>query len=416
MLSVVHARGVVGSLSQAGQVLEFAYAAPWLAQERAFPLSPRLALREEPWEGEEVLFFFSNLLPEGPVLDALLQLRRLPRGNVYRQLEAFGRECAGAFAIVPEDEAAERPPEGSYREYPRQQLIEDLERLRENIPLLSSHAELRLSLAGAQNKIPVRYAEGQMWLPADGAPSTHILKPALQPARLFPDSVVNEAFCLKLAAELGLSVPDVVVLPDPEPMLLIERYDRRISGGQIERLHQLDMCQLAGVLPSQKYESDGGPGFRTCFELVDAWSMAPAVDRLRLVDWTLINYLFGNADAHAKNLSMLYGPDGRLHLAPAYDLLATGYWDQLSDKMAMRIGRERRPNFVHARHWQQFCDEIGLNPAQLRRRALDLCARARAKRDEIVTLLGVPAPLARHLAETLKKGSERIEQRLGVVA
>lgn len=413
MLSVVHARGIVGSLRQAGQVLEFTYAAPWLAREGAFPLSPRLPLREEPWQGDEVLFFFSNLLPEGPVLDALLQLRRLPHGNVYRQLEAFGRECAGAFAIVPEEEAAERLPEGTYLEYSREQLTEDLQRLRENIPLLGSHAELRLSLAGAQNKIPVRYADGRLWLPADGAPSTHILKPALQPERPFPDSVANEAFCMRLAGELGLSVPEVVVLRDPEPLLLIERYDRQTSGGRIERMHQLDMCQLAGVLPSQKYESDGGPGFRGCFELVDAWSVAPAADRLQLVDWTILNYLLGNADAHAKNLSMLYSPDGRLRLAPAYDLLATGYWDQLSDKMAMQIGGERRPNFVHARHWQRFCDEIGLNVAQMRRRALDLGARARATSDEIVTLLDVPSPLARHLVNALDQGSRRIEQRLG---
>ncbi len=139
------------------------------------------------------------------------------------------------------------------------------------------------------------------------------------------------------------------------------------------------------------------------------------MDRLQgLLDAVVFNALIGNADAHAKNLSMLYSPDGRLRLAPANDLLATGYWDHLSDKMAMQIGGERRPNFVHARHWQRFCDEIGLNVAQMRRRDLYLGARARATSDEIVTLLDVPSPLARHLVNALDQGSRRIEQRLGV--
>lgn len=414
MLAVVHARGTVGTLRQADDALEFLYAPAWRARADALPLSPRLPLQPEAWRGDEVVFFFSNLLPEGPVLDTLLQLRRLPRGNVYRMLEAFGRECAGAFTIVPEEEAGQVPPTGRYREYPREELIEDLVRLRENIPLLGSHADLRLSLAGAQNKIPVRFAEGRLWLPEAGAASTHILKPSLQPASVYQDSVLNEAFCLRLAGELGLPVPAVTVLRDPEPLLLVERYDRVLVDGQVERLHQVDLCQLSGVLPANKYQSDGGPGFRQCFALIDAWSATPAVDRLRLVDVMLVNYLLGNADAHAKNLSMLYGPDARLRLAPFYDLLATGYWPRLGDRMAMSIGGEHRPDWVTARHWQRFCAEAGLNPTQLRRRALDLAARAVARYEQTARALDVPPPLLDHLGTTLRQRSDRLHKRLGV--
>jgi serine/threonine-protein kinase HipA len=413
MLAVVHARGKVGTLRFGAGGLEFAYAPEWLKRADAFPLSPRLPLREEAWVGEEVTFFFANLLPEGAILDTLAKLRRLPRGDVYRMIEAFGRECAGAFEIVPEDEATrgERAPQ--YRQYTRKELVADLARLRDNIPLLARHAELRLSLAGAQNKIPVRYADGELWLPEGDAPSTHILKPALQPSRLFPDSVANEAFCLRLADALDLPVARAIVLADPEPILLIERYDRIVSGERIERLHQLDMCQLAGVLPDHKYEVDGGPGFKSCFDQIDRYSAAPAQDRLRLVDRIIFNYLIGNADAHAKNLSILYGADARLRLAPAYDLLATGYWRELSDKMAMAIGGEHRPEWVQAHHWQRFCESVGLNETQLRRRALDLCARALAKKEAVAEELQVPAGLARHLATVMERNSKRIESRLG---
>ncbi len=412
-LAVLHARGRVGTLLATERELVFAYDTDWRLRDDAFALSPRLPLREEPHAGEEVLFYFANLLPEGPVLDALCALRRLPRGNTFRLLEAFGRECAGAFEIVPEDEAAHA---GStklrYQPYSSEQLADDLERLRQNVPLLQSHGELRLSLAGAQNKIPVRHAEGALWLPMQGAPSTHILKPSLQPAAEFPHSVLNEAFCLRLAGALGLAVPDTVVLRDPEPLLLIARYDRVAEGGRIERLHQLDFCQLSGVLPAQKYEVDGGPGFGDCFALVDRHSALPAADRLRLVDWLIVNYLIGNADAHAKNLAMLHGVDGRLRLAPAYDLMCLGYWPGLSNRMAMAIGGERRPEWVNARHWQQLCATVGLNLSQLRRRALQLGAKALATAPSLLAALDAPPAFAQHATTTLAQRAGWLDQRL----
>lgn len=416
MLAVVHARGRVGRLQPGAEGLAFAYDPQWLDMPATIPLSPRLPLREAPWEGAEVAVFFANLLPEGALLDTLLKLRRIPPANLYRQLEAFGRESAGAFAIVPaEDEvdtAAAAPP--AWEPYPRDVLVEDLARLRDQVPLLSRHAALRLSLAGAQNKIPVRWADGALWLPQGSAASTHILKPALQPQRLFPDAVRNEAFCLRLAASLGLPVPEATLLEDPEPMLLIERYDRVVRDDRIERLHQLDACQLTGTMPAQKYEVDGGPGFRACFDMVDNYSATPAVDRLRLVDWLLFNLLIGNADAHGKNISMLYGHDGRLRLAPAYDLLATGYWHELSDDMAMAIGGERRPDWLQARHWQRLCDDVHLNPAQLRQRALALRDKALQKAPKLMEALRIPQALATHLSTALGRNGSRLEQRLGV--
>lgn len=230
----------------------------------------------------------------------------------------------------------------------------------------------------------MRYAEGQLFLPAQGAPSTHILKPALRPGALFPDSVLNEVACLRLAQAAGLDAPEVLVLTDPEPVMLIARYDRIIEGQGIQRLHQLDLCQLSGVLPDQKYQADGGPGFADVFAQIDRHSAMPALDRLKAVDWLLYNYLIGNADAHGKNLSMLYGPDGRMRLAPIYDLLSLAHWPQVSQKMAMAIGGEHRPDWVMARHWQTLCEALGLNLTQLRKRAIDLAHRAHQRLPQVL--------------------------------
>lgn len=414
MLAVDHARGRVGRLEPTPAGLVFVYAPEWLAMEGAFPLSPRLPLQAGPCEGDEVVAFFSNLLPEGALLDTLLRMRRLPLGNVYRHLEAFGREAAGAFAIVSIEGATSADRAPTWVPYPSKALVEDLARMREQVPLLAQHQALRLSLAGAQNKIPVKYSDGALWLPQDGAASTHILKPALQPERLFPHAVYNEVFCLRLAGAVGLQVPEVTLLTDPEPMLLIERYDRERVDGQVHRLHQLDACQLNGVLPSHKYEVDGGPGWQACFAMLDTYSAMSAVDRLQLVDLLLFNMLIGNADAHGKNISMLYGADGRLRLAPAYDLLATGYWDELSEDMAMAIGDERRPAWVQARHWQRFCESVRLNPTQLRRRALMLRDRALQHAPGLIDAMRVPPALATYLEDVLVRNGTRLEQRLGV--
>jgi serine/threonine-protein kinase HipA len=416
MLAVVHARGVVGQLQPTQGGLVLTYAPEWLAMAGAFPLSPRLPLRQAPWDGDEVVVFFANLLPEGALLDTLLRMRRLPVGNLYRQLEAFGRESAGAFAVVPVDDATTTTADAPvWIPYPRDVLIEDLARMREQVPLLARHQALRLSLAGAQNKMPVRYDDGALWLPQGSAASTHILKPALQPERLFPHAVHNEAFCLRLAHAVGLPVPASTLLRDPEPLLLIERYDRQWQDGELQRLHQLDACQLTGVLPSHKYEADGGPGLQACFEMVDAYSAMPAVDRLQLVDWLLFNLLIGNADAHGKNVSMVYGSHGRLRLAPAYDLLATGYWHELSDDMAMSIGGERCPGWIQARHWQRLCEAVRLNPTQLRRRALALRDNALRHAPGLMAELELPPPLAAYFGEALACNGPRLERRLGVV-
>ncbi|MEZ5479538.1 MAG: HipA domain-containing protein [Thiolinea sp.] len=263
MLQVLYSNQKVGRLWSKEHELCLQYDAEWLNSANAFPLTPHLALQTAPWYGDPVLFFFSNLLPEGTVLDTILKLRRLPRGNLYAQLAEFGEDAAGAFSIVPEGDVQQRQP--AYQAYPVETIRADIARLRNHIPLLFQHGELRLSLAGAQDKIPVHYSNEVFHLPVGGAASTHILKPPIQPEQLFPEAVLNEAFCLKLAKHCGLDTVTADIVYLPEPILLVERYDRLHANGQIRRLHQLDFCQLAGLLPSQKYTRMAVPISPYCF-------------------------------------------------------------------------------------------------------------------------------------------------------
>jgi serine/threonine-protein kinase HipA len=71
-------------------------------------------------------------------------------------------------------------------------------------PMLAGEEGLRLSLAGAQDKLPVVAEGDRIGLPLFNSPSSHILKPAIAGVE---GSVFNEGFCLALANALKLEYP-----------------------------------------------------------------------------------------------------------------------------------------------------------------------------------------------------------------
>ncbi|MGH8768102.1 MAG: HipA N-terminal domain-containing protein [Burkholderiales bacterium] len=143
----------VGQLDSRDRNLVLRYDSQWITSPDAYPLSPRLPLTDAEAVGEEPLSFFSNLLPEGPLLSALSKLRRLPKNDVFSLVREFGAEVAGAFSILPEGEAPATA--WRYEPYTGKALCADLLAVRDNVPIVSRHEKLRLSLAGAQNKIAV---------------------------------------------------------------------------------------------------------------------------------------------------------------------------------------------------------------------------------------------------------------------
>ena len=354
-LIVFHEAREVGTLQAHEEgAMRFSYATSWLSSPDAFPISVRMPLRSGEYE-REAAAFFPNLLPEGNVRLRLARRLGLSVENDFELLAAVGGECAGALTLMPEGQS---PVEQgtSYREIsPR-----DLLKLADGggaLPVLGGSEGLRLSLAGAQDKVPVRMDGDRIFLPEGNAPSTHILK---FESPYFKHLPANEVFTLMLAQAVRVpAVQGTLLAVGRRRIFLVERYDRREGNGLIHRLHQEDLCQALAVPPARKYEREGGPAFADCFQVVADASLEPARDARALLRWLVFNVLALNADGHAKNLSLLYGEGGCV-LAPAYDLICTRAYPSLARSLAMSIAGEWDPTLLLRRHWERLAERLGV--------------------------------------------------------
>lgn len=374
-LDVYFAETLCGRLEQddAG-ALSFAYAQSYLDLRQSPPISVSMPLRAEPWPDRQVRPFFSGLLPDEGARQRLASALGVSAGNAFGLLEIIGGECAGALSLFP---AGERPPsqdEAGIDILSPERLTEILGKLRTR-PLLGGEDGVRISLAGAQDKLAVCLEGDAIALAKGGRPTTHILKPAIP---TLDGAVHNEYFCLRLAATLKLPAPSVKIgNAGDTPYLLVERYDRRtLPGGQIIRLHQEDFCQTLSIPPELKYEDEGGPGTVTALSLIDRVTARPAADRLSFIRRLIFNFLVGNADAHAKNYALLY-QTLRPDLAPVYDALCTAAYPRLAKKLAMSIGGRSVPDTIQLSHWYSLVPDTRAAHRVLAKDLADMAERTR---------------------------------------
>lgn len=346
-------------------LLRFTYAPEWLARDNATPISRMLPLTTETYEGKRARSFFAGILPEEGPRARIAEILGISERNDFAMLERIGGECAGAISLLPEG-VSPLQIENRFRALEEKELEAIIHELPRR-PLLAGEEGLRLSLAGAQNKLPVIVDGDSISLPLGNTPSTHIIKP--EPDH-FPGLVANEVFCMRLAGTLGLNVPEVTCRTiGGKPCIIIARYDRVLGAecGRTVRLHQEDFCQALGHPPEHKYQQEGGPLVRDCVALLREWSSTPVLDIRAFVDGLILNMLIGNADAHGKNYSMIYRR-GERRLAPFYDLVSTIAWPDLSTRLAMNIGSGKSVNDVNPAHFRRMAEEASLGWPMVRER------------------------------------------------
>ena len=351
----------IGQLSHESErnVYAFRYDGGYLADPSAEPLSFALPLQAEPFDSDRSYNYFANLLPPVTVRKKLERCLHVSRNNIYGFLKAIGGDCAGAVALYAPGTRPSGQGQQTYRALSESEAIEILKSLRRRPLYAAGEFGYRYSGAGAQDKLVACVRRDQLVLPLFGAPSTHIVKP---PAADFEASVINEHFCQVLASKVGIRAAETSLLNlGGEWYYVTKRFDREDVGLRPRRLHQEDFCQMLSVDPEIKYEEDGGPTAAQCVETLRALHVTVS-ETMAFVDMFIFNCLIGNADAHAKNYSVVY--HGRKPvLAPLYDAVSTAVYPELSTEYAMRIGgdaafdRRSRESFI------RLAGEVRMSPA-----------------------------------------------------
>ncbi|MGP3699451.1 HipA domain-containing protein [Rhodobacter sp. NSM] len=344
------------------------YNLDWQGTRGAFPISTRMPLGVANHGAGEVLPWVANLLPESQQLEMVARATGASQADPLALLASIGRDTSGAMSFSERGFARM-----TTREVPDEAALERIIQELPKKPFLVGEDGVSMSLAGVQSKIGVHVgADGVISIPVEGAPSTWILKPD---AANLPGGVYNEALCLRLAALIGLAAPEVRVgRAGARRYLLVERYDRRQQGESWRRLHQEDMCQALGRLPSAKYERNEtgqrGPMVRDIVGVMR--TLDPLRGVLSIFDYVIFNTIVCNTDAHAKNYSVMVTASGA-NLAPIYDVMCAKPWPSIIRKQAMSLATKWDGDYFKGRHWQREAALCGLNPTAALRRVEVLC-------------------------------------------
>lgn len=333
-------------------------------------LSLSLPISKKEFLHKECKGFFNGLLPESDnVRIAIGKKYGINPKNDFSILKAIGYDCAGAVAFFENEQSDLKD---CYEIAGNVLSDDELENYINNLPKkpLALGKDKRLSLAGAQDKTAVVLIDDKIALLDNTTPTTHILKPAIKE---YKETVENEYICLSVAKKLGLKVPGIEIrYANETKYFLIERYDREIKDGKIKRIHQEDFSQALNIPSAYKYQAEGGASFVDCFEILKK-TTRPTVSIKQFIELMVFNYLIGNNDAHGKNFSILHYENGDIELAPCYDVLCSMVYDDLSDKMAMKIGGHYEHDKILIRHFEKLANDLNISFTQLKRVIKNQC-------------------------------------------
>ena len=349
--------------------LTFIYSDEWRKATDAYPLSLSMPLGAKEHGRSVIEAFLWGLLPDNErVIDRWAAKFQVSARNVFALISQVGEDCAGAVQFVTPDRlsAMRSGKEDKVEWLDESDIAKRLQALR------ADHAAWRLprdtgqfSLAGVQPKTALLLQNGRWGIPSGRLPTTHILKP---PTGRFDGHAENEHICLMLARSFGMPTAQSKVMRfKDEIAIVIERYDRLHKGNDIVRVHQEDICQARGIMPTKKYQNEGGPSAFDIIELLRTYSTDRQDDLDTFVAALGFNWLIAGTDAHAKNFSLLLG-GRRVRLAPLYDVASILPYDEFDlrkVKLAMKIGGEYKLSLIGLRQWQKFAREVRVEADEL---------------------------------------------------
>ena len=406
-LSVFFETKRVGTIEPQDGGPSFIYDPAWLGTRGAFPLSLLMPLSAPRVSHRIFRHWAANLLPEGSRLRALARHLGAAPEDTMAILEKVGRDTAGALSFGQPGGQPGSAAHSGWTPVASETALERIVNELPQMPLPAGEGVVSGTLAGVQCKLPVVVdADGRICLPGDGAPSTHILKPASD--HLF-GGVHNEALCLVLARRCGLNAPAVATgKAGSSTYLLVTRYDRIEQAGSWRRLHQENFFQALGIARSGKYDAHkagpNGPSLADMLSLARCVMCAP--DVLSLIDYFVFNILVCNPDTHARNFSLMISDNG-VSLAPIYGVRCVAAWDGISHKLDRMLAAEH----IDWPQWEAFAADCGLNTARLLARVETLARAVLADTREAAAAVAAmpagPEPLMPRLVEAIETRARR---------
>ncbi len=395
--------------------LRFVYDDGWRSAADAYPLSLSMPLASSEHPHRVVDAYLWGLLPDNElIVERWAQRFHVSPRSAFALLAHVGEDCAGAVRFATPERVREltREDPGTMEWLDERAVAERLRDLRRDASAWWRVTDGgQFSLAGAQPKTAL-FFDGKRWgVPSGGLPTTHILKPGVPD---LADHAANEHFCLVLAQRLGLPVATSRVMRfEDQIAIVVERYDRTLVGRRTVRVHQEDLCQALGVHPASKYESEGGPGVREVVRLLREHSRRSGEDVDAFLRALVLHWLVGGTDAHAKNYSVLIGAEGRVRLAPLYDVAsALPYAGKQARKLklAMKIGGKYRVEEIGGHQWRKTAIDLDLEEERVLEMVREMAGRAPDAAEEAAREMkrgGIAAESAATLAAVIGERAKR---------
>lgn len=381
-LNIKFAASVIGELSLNKQtgLPKLEYNNNW--QQNGFAISPNLTL-DNNHDNSIAYNFFDNALPEGQARLLLAERVGVSEKNVFSQIREIGGDLSGAatFTTNSIEKNANAVDAPAFRLLTKDELESRLD-TKEEIGLLTWDDKPRLSVAGVQDKINVFINEnGEIGFGDGSLCSTHLLKFEKKSCL---NLVLNEYFCMKLSAAVGLPTTEVDFIRfGKHPALIVHRFDRKYVSEkkQVYRRHVIDGCQALNLPRDFKYERNlgdnrdvqhirDGASLPKLFEFSKSMS-SPAESAQWLINWQLFNLIISNYDSHGKNVSLFWGKDNS-SFTPAYDLVNIAMFSQFKHVLAMAMGDEFDPNDINAYQLADFAETCAIDKKLLARRLSNL--------------------------------------------
>ncbi len=408
------------------------YDSEWMNSPAGRPLSLSLPFTGEvALKGDRVRNFFDNLLPDSETIRLQIATRFKTEGaEAFDLLQAIGRDCVGAVQLLGENESPTDVHSIMGTPLSESEIESLLVQTTRSCHMgnVEDQDDLRISLAGAQEKAALLWHQGQWMRPHGSTPTTQILKlPIGMVGHRQADSstsVENEWLCMNLLAEFDLPVAKTEILTfGGQKVLSVERFDRQLhsSGEWIMRLPQEDFCQVMGVPSHLKYESDGGPGLRD-LACVLKGSVQAEQDLTTLLTTQLIFWMLAAPDGHAKNFSIRVLPQGRYQLTQLYDVMSIwpvegngpNQFSMSKAKMAMAVlGKNKHYMFkdIQRRHFNNMAGKCfdRIDSEDVVERVLELTPLAiEAMKSKLPE--GFPDWIAESVFEGLQTSAELLER------